>query len=188
MGDTVEAMVDIETLDTRGSSVVYQVGVIVFQGNDLLYSKEYNMQLDQQLECNRTVSEDTLKFHLSAPQGLAISLNSLERTTVQELMNHLKTANKFKPKYWWAKGSFDFDILEDLLNNQVPWMWYQKMELRTLIRETGADKPEPSHSGLADCLIQLKQLQQCREIIRDGTARDESEERDQQGSTQADSE
>ena len=189
MRDYTEAMLDIETLDTEDTTVVYQIGLIVFKQDVLLYSKEFDLSIQEQLDAGRTVSESTLGFHMQSPRGLAQSLHNPMKSSVHTVYEALQNVkNAFRPKYWWSKGRFDYEVLEDLMASYEPvWQWYQKMELRTLIRETGVDKVEPDHTALSDCLLQLNQLNLCRSVIN-GSARDESQERDQQDSTQADTE
>ena len=187
MTDIIEAMVDIETLDTEETAVVYQVGIIIFKGEDLLLTKEFNLPLQEQIDSGRTISESTLGFHLFNPRGLANSMHNPMKDSLQSLVEFLSNVSKaYQPKYWWSKGDFDYKVLESLLA-KVPWQWYQKMELRTLIRECKAEKLEPDHTALKDCLIQLSQLNECRRII-DAAARSEGEEGDLETGTQTDTE
>lgn len=194
MGDTeidypVEGMVDIETMDTEDTAIVFQVGLILFAGPQVIAQRQWNLDMQEQIDSGRTMSADTLKFHLSIPTNLSTSMHVAD-TTVQTFTEQLKffVRNEPRAKYWWAKGDMDFAVLKNLLGaDNLPWVWYNKMELRTLIRETGAAKPEPAHSALSDCIMQHAQLMECRGII-DGATRSESEEGDQQGSTQADTE
>lgn len=192
MGDTnqevTEAMIDIETLDTEDTSICYQVGIILFRGHEVVAQRQWNLDIQEQIDAGRSISADTLAFHLRIPQGLGTSM-AMADTDVATFKAQLRSfwRRNFNPKYWWAKGNMDFDVLEDLIGeDNCPWEWYNQMELRTLIRETGADKPEPPHNALADCILQHGQLLQCREII--DAARRQSEEGNQQISTQADTE
>lgn len=190
MRDYNEAMVDIETLDTEDSAVVYQVGVIVFNQGEMIFSREFNLPIQEQLDAGRTISESTLAFHMLSPMGLSNSMHHAFRDSIEHMRQQLvQVAQGFKPKYWWSKGDFDYSVLEDLFGgkDQVPWQWYQKMELRTLIRETGAEKLEANHTAVKDCLIQLHQLNECRSVI-DVATRSESEEGDIEAGSQSDAE
>ena len=61
-------MIDLETLDTRPSAVVFQVGVLVFQdilggdtrGNLILEKKIFHLDILEQIMAGRTVDQDTV--------------------------------------------------------------------------------------------------------------------------------
>ena len=190
MRDYNEAMVDIESLDTEDTAIVYQVGVIVFNQGEMIHSREFNLPIQEQIDAGRTISESTLAFHMRSPAGLYNSMHHGFRDSARSVLEHLtQVAQGFKPKYWWSKGDFDYSVLEDLFGgkDQVPWQWYQKMELRTMIRETDIERLEANHTAVRDCLIQLAQLNECRRVI-DGATRSEGEEGDIETGAQSDTE
>jgi len=68
----------------------------------------------------------------------------------------------------WAKGAFDFQILEAhyrACGLTVPWEYWQLRDLRTIIKEAGVrvDHSRVAHNALEDCVAQVRQLMQARE-------------------------
>jgi hypothetical protein len=166
----IEAMADIETLDTKNSAVVFQIGLVIFEGGLLLEQFQWNLDIDQQLGRGRTVSASTLAFHLGIPTNLKdaivkedeIYCGAVVITALQEVIA------RYKIKNFWSKGSFDFNILESLFIDYqaaTPWKYYQLRELRTLMQECNVPKGDVSHNALEDCLAQIKQLNACRAKI-----------------------
>lgn len=165
-----EAMIDIETLDTTNTSVVFQVAVVMFDKDyTLIKRKSWNLNVDEQLtDLARTVSASTLAFHLKIPKNALAALNDKYPTsTFNFMLDLMEMFTEYKPVNVWSKGSFDFDILEDLLVT-VPWEFYQKRELRTLMAECKVPKGDVSHTAIEDCIAQINQLMQCRDNIWPG--------------------
>jgi hypothetical protein len=168
---SLEAMIDIETFDTATSAVVFQVGLITFDSTTGAVDQRFSWNLDvqAQLDEGRTVSASTLMFWLD-PNISVVAGSSLasESTNLYELSLALVAALT-DVKTIWAKGSFDFNLLEDLLSadyTSVPWKYYQLRELRTLLKECGVPKQTVvSHDALDDCEQQIKLLMECRKRI-----------------------
>ena len=166
----IEAMIDIETLDTKNSAVVFQIGLVIFKGQQVLQKKQWNLMVDQQLARGRTVSASTLAFHLGIPANLMNAINKEDDiycggVAINQLKDEIAS---YEIKNFWAKGSFDFNILDSLLsdyNEVVPWKFYQLRELRTLMSECKVPKGDVSHNALEDCIAQIEQLQKCRFLI-----------------------
>lgn len=162
-------MIDIETFNTTNDAVVFQVAVVIFNpDNEDIWSDQWCLDVDEQLELGRTVNASTLAFRLGIPGNAKLCLESELLMTLSDLSGMLDLIfDEFNPETVWAKGNFDFNILEDLLG-EVPWKYYQCRELRTLMKECGVSKGDVAHTALEDCQAQIKQLKACREIIEDG--------------------
>lgn len=166
----IEAMIDIETLDTKNSAVVFQIGLVIFEGNTILQKCQWNLMIDQQLARGRTVSASTLAFHLSIPANLRMAIEMEDKTycgavAIGRIHDELAS---YTVKNFWSKGSFDFNILESLFKDfdeSIPWKFYQLRELRTLMQECSIPKGDVSHNALEDCLNQIDQLNACRAKI-----------------------
>ena len=166
----IEAMTDIETLDTKNSAVVFQIGLVIFKENKTISKHQWNLQIDEQLKIGRTVSASTLAFHLGIPENLKSSIESGAGIySFRESMKGFQAVvASHEIKNFWAKGSFDFNILESLLqdyNIGPPWKFFQLRELRTLMSECKVPKGDVSHNALEDCIAQIKQLHECRFLI-----------------------
>jgi hypothetical protein len=169
----VEAMIDIETLDTENDAVVIQIGWVIFDGKEVLKRACLDLSAGEQLAAGRTVSASTLQFWMN-PQISAVAHDSLAasegKTNVEQCLVDLQAAiSVAEPYQIWAKGSFDFNILENLYSwygLKAPWKFYQCRDLRTFMKECGVPKHDNiSHNALDDCLNQHIQLLQCREKI-----------------------
>ena len=167
-----EAMIDIETLDTTNSSVVFQVAIVYFEPDTLneVNKEIWTLDVDAQLAMGRTVSASTIAFHLGIPANALKCLTSKRAQHPSIFLQGLsKSLEIAKPKAIWAKGSFDFNILEDMYGQcdvPVPWKYYQERELRTLMKECGVSKGDVSHNALEDCYAQIIQLSSCRLKIK----------------------
>ena len=164
-------MIDIETLDILDTAVVYQVGILIFKGAKVVDKKLINMDVKEQLRAQRTISSDTMRFHLEGDHSLDM-LNALADNTtysIEGLQNALQFYGVTSDiDIWWSKGNFDFPILNSLLGGNVPWKFYQLGELRTLMKACNIPKTKTAHTALADCEEQFKALKKCRAIIRKG--------------------
>lgn len=190
-----EAMIDIETLDTAPSAVVFQIGIVGW--DDLGHTMKFILDLPvtEQLKKGRTVSVDTLAFwtnpDISAVVHSSLSVShpahfdlvvALDR--IDELLVNVTT--------FWSKGSFDFTVLEHLyhsMHRHTPWRYYQCRDLRTLMRECEIPSHENiSHNALDDALKQKDTLFLCRKKLElanenlEGNSGKNSERGDQQHS------
>ena len=166
----VEAMIDIETFDTVRTAVTFQVGLVMFDDQDEpVFSHTWNLNVDEQLKLGRTMSASTIAFHLGIPGNALDSLSGITVSLSDFTKQITDVFDKYKPSFVWSKGSFDFNILEDIFlqlsNNARPWMFRQERELRTLMTECKVDKGDVSHTAIEDCIAQVKQLKQCRAVV-----------------------
>lgn len=176
-------MIDIETLDTKASSVVIQTACVIFDYNDkgqvsIIGEGNSFLNVGDQLKIGRTISEDTVKFWLSNSdnQGVLGDILSqgskFEKGQLKDMVQDTLTLFKDTPDVVeiWSQGpTFDIIILEDMckqLGLQVPWKFYQVRDLRTVQKFVGDDaksikmKAENSnHNALDDCHSQIKLLQ-----------------------------
>ena len=163
----IEAMIDIETLDTANTAVIFQVGLVIFDDMSVLEEIQWDLNVQEQINSGRTITADTLAFHLGIPDNLKNSLEGSTTSTTKAMIDLRETCRTFDIENYWSKGNFDFNLLEDLFGkNQVPWTFFQQRELRTLMKEVDVKKGETTHNALQDCLDQLGQLRECRLIIK----------------------
>lgn len=170
---SIEVMIDIETLDTAATAVIFQVAAVSFNSADGHIDGATCIDLDAQVQIGngRTVSASTIGFWLNPEiSGAAhTSFNSEVKKSVHALYQSLKLACEGADAIW-AKGSFDFELLENLLRDygyEVPWKYCQPRDLRTMMKECGVEKQKfVSHNALDDCKHQIKQLMECREVLK----------------------
>lgn len=153
-----QAMIDIETLDTRPSAVVLSVGWAIFD-KKLLDDGEVHLDIEAQIQAGRTIAGSTLVWWMEQDEavrksvfagggsikGLAVLLQSLGET--------------YRVDQWWANSpNFDMVILESLLP-RVPWKYYELRDVRTLgfLRKTKMPKnPNAAHSAKSDAIHQAR--------------------------------
>lgn len=180
-----EMMIDIETLDVLKTAVVPQVGFCVFQGETVLDSRQMNLRVKEQMPNpfgpaagGRTLSWDTIKFWMRQPDEARLSIIDDAETysAMHVAMAIGDAARKYEVKKFWAKGSFDFDILEDLFGqatiSTLPWDFRTKRDLRTELDHLPKDlhpvREGIAHTGLGDALYQHQQLVTLRRLLAAG--------------------
>ena len=165
----MEAMIDIETLDTELTAVVYQVAVVFFKGNGV-HPYFWNIAVTEQVNAGRTISGDTMAFHLGGDhaQDMLDAMSSFGRVPLTSFADRFRQAfAENQPTAVWTKGTFDCPIIASLIGD-VPWKFYQVKELRTLMNECGVPKGKVAHNAMDDCIDQIKALKKCRAVIRKG--------------------
>jgi len=173
-----EIMIDIETLGTKDTAVVFQIGYVIFDSKTYKTITEacLDIHIDSQLNNDDfTISADTLKFwtNPSISAGINESLCAANLSMDNALIKLQEEMATHTPGAYWAKGSFDFNILNHQFDTaciQPQWArgfnYTRIRDLRTMMKECGV-KPEKtaSHNALDDCKYQIRYLQMCRAAI-----------------------
>lgn len=175
----IDAMIDIETLDTANTAIVLQVAVVTFDVDtfELQSQNSWHLNVDMQKESGRTWSTATLQWWLNQPndtqQEVLLPAFGVQAHHPDIVMSELHTLLKDKDiRYVWSQGSFDFDIIENMMGlRELPWEFWQKRDCRTiesLAEMCGVDiakLKESCRSGLTyhnaqdDCIAQIKKLE-----------------------------
>jgi hypothetical protein len=166
----IEMMIDIETLDTARTAVVPQVGYAFWDNESGVILGRYclNLNIQAQIDAGRTISASTLMWWFAqgdaARRGVfadADDQRHLPSDVCSTLAGHIRL---HKPKAFWSKGAFDFEILEDL--GFSGWKFYERRDLRTALHFCPEAKDLPrgdvAHTGLDDALHQIVQLEYVR--------------------------
>lgn len=181
-------MIDIETLDTKSSAVVIQIGAVVFdydQFGEYAVLDEFIVFLPvmEQVREGRTISADTVAFWMSRDNHVMLSNIIVEghegKVTLKDWESFLSSHKC--DRYWFQGPTFDAIILEDLMKS-VPWKYFQVRDQRT-VDDLAIDKQAIkdfkaviNHDALADCNNQLKRLMFClrerRPAVAPETARE----------------
>ena len=160
----MHVMLDLETLDTKATSVILSIGMASFdsagvRGKLLLYPK-----IDEQFEEGRTVSSSTLLWwfgqseqaRMDLVKGERLSKPSVEKAIVEWL------SAQGKLEGMWGNGS-DFD--NPMLSHYLPGMWQYFLNrcYRTLKSVYGKSAPKPpvnsdAHNALSDAVWQAEHL------------------------------
>lgn len=166
-------MIDIETLDTEETAAIFQVGVIVFDSEyESVVEKLFHIsqrEVENQIREGRTMSLSTMLFHLETPANVLDTFREGRMFTVgmvDVLRDLKKLIQDYKVGDIWQKGSMDLNVLSHI-NGGDFWHYRQPRELRTLMRECGVERGDPTHNALEDCRLQISKLKECREVIHD---------------------
>lgn len=164
-------MVDLETLDTRPSTVILSIGAVVFDPEDAptLQSRLYERcQWQSQLDAGRTVSESTLRWWLQQDDAARRALEGPAVLLTQALADLAALYTDGRCERIWANGqSFDISILDHAYaagGQTSPWEFYNVRCFRTLKSlpsARGVSKPENAlaHNALFDAIAQAQHLQ-----------------------------
>ena len=155
-----DLMLDIETLDTRSTAVIVQIGAVYFDrytgeiGDTFLV----NVNHMGQKSLGFTVGAETLEWW-----------DTQEKTWItdtKEIKPALKEFAQFaeKAKRVWCHATFDAQILIDAytrLDMKPPFHYTATRDIRTLqdlsgIAERITTKAKKTHNALDDCIYQVE--------------------------------
>jgi hypothetical protein len=181
-GPPYDAMVDLETLDTRPTSVILSIGAVLFDARGGQPSKRpyYRvLKLQSQLNRGRTVSESTLLWWADQSEAARAEVfrpagRSHPVEALQDLAAYLKPARRV-----WAQGP-DYVILTDMarqLGIKMPWAYNSVRDVRTIREEAGMleswapadnDFDLTPHHPVSDCLWQVAVVTEARRRLHLG--------------------
>lgn len=168
--ESIEIMIDLETLGTSNKAPVVSIGCVAFDGK-VIYDQLYlTLNLKEQIDIQkRLVDADTLQWWFSQSNDVRAVFKENKKGVVESLTELTQFINKFEAKkvYVWGNGAnFDITILESLYKDfelKVPWKYGKIMDLRTIRRFLGGNEKIKvegvKHNALSDALAQAKYLQ-----------------------------
>ena len=164
-------MIDLETLDTRPSAVVFQVGILVFKdvlggdirGNLILEKKIFHLDILDQIMAGRTVDLETVRWWAEQnPDSWHRHPDEITKTghMFQEI-NELYVKHEVR-SLWANSPSFDCVLMRSLRESlKIEWQFpsfRDDMDLRTLkrlfqMKGRGMESSgkTTSHNALKDC-------------------------------------
>lgn len=181
----MHGMVDIETLDTKDSAVVFQIGFIVFDPKTYgkVIERIYHLDILDQVLAGRTIDPGTVGWWNQQPRGSweeryvfpnpICSLHDALTSIAIDIKDHGIT------KVWSNSPSFDAVILRSAARSlgitEFPWDFRKDMDLRT-IKEIARlldvagylqdlQMKEMTHHALQDCRDQIETLRICSIIM-----------------------
>jgi len=160
-GVLTDAMVDIETLDTRPSAVVLSIGVVLFNRRDpsvkmeelkLTFGlKEYR---DAQIKVGRTVDKETVAWWKKQDADAKLIFRQGNVPSVEKALGELSaflTQYDTKVLVWGNGASFDNTILVSLYRSfgmEAPWKFWNNRCFRTFKGEHGHIARPPAFAGV----------------------------------------
>lgn len=166
----IDAMIDLETLDTREGAIVTAIGIVKIEMDipDLLDGSRLYANLDwqEQYDKGRTMSPGTVRWWLGqdkeAQEALLEKPIMSNTAILHTLQMYLSNVNGV-----WGNGAdFDCVILRSLFETydvKVPWRYSDHRCFRTL-KNLHCDVQEPPrdgvhHNALNDAVHQARWLQ-----------------------------
>ena len=172
-------MFDLETLDTKPSSVILSLGAVRFDPredgidhNDGRLSMR--LEIDSQSGMGRTISDATLEWwSQQSKEAQDAAFGDDNRIPV------IEAVEKFHKFVWgcdriWSQGSFDVNIMEHLYTSiQKPytWQYWQVRDSRTLFDFVDGNMDRTKHhDAVEDAIAQAEAVQRAlRKIGWNGT-------------------
>lgn len=156
-----DAMIDLETLDTRPSALVLSIGVVLFnrrdpsvkmEGLNLIFGlKEYR---DAQIKVRRTVCKETVAWwKKQSPEARVIFKQGNVKSVVHALekLTHFLTKGDTNLLVWGNGASFDNAITVSLYESfamEAPWKFWNDRCFRTFKGEHGHIARPPDFKGV----------------------------------------
>lgn len=175
--DSLDLMIDLETMGHVSNSVIVQIGAIVFNPRTGECVSEFlqNVSIDSCLKVGLKVTEGTIQWWLGQSKEVSSTLfnpKPLELTEV--LMGLHKLVTTYAPKRLWAHPNFDPVILENAYLScglKIPWTPRVIRCLRTIVDLADLKTKDYSggmdHNALSDCKKQIAYLMDGLRILEE---------------------
>ena len=160
-----EVMIDLETMDTKSTTVIVSIGAAKFEAGAGVSDTFYQLcDIDDQISGGRTVSGSTIRWWMKQNEGARLEMARDHNPTLREVLDDFSQWLGHKPVVWGNGATFDISILEDAydwLGLKAPWPYYNVRDMRTITALGAADKAEvPSvgdaHNAVDDAVWQAK--------------------------------
>lgn len=163
--EPVHGMLDTETLDTKPTAALVQLGLTLDNGN----SFQRTINIEDAVKYG-TVGGSTLAFWFSQSKETQACVVDQGGMIISNLYHALRDFNDFcaenKVTHLWAHATFDFPILQNALDQfklNMPVGFRNLRDVRTIEHlyadQITWDKREGTHhEALADAQFQLKHL------------------------------
>lgn len=156
------AGLDIETLDLSPSAVVMDIGVVIYDLEKQVEVCATNLtpSISEQVIVGRTVSKDTINFHVRNYHKTLDSLvahTSSFRPTVASVFNSMEELLSPVSEIWINGLSFDPVVLRSLFTSRgidrLPWSYRKEVDVRsfrTLFKKYGLSLGDGEDGGDGD--------------------------------------
>ena len=170
--DSINVMIDIETLSNQVNAAILTIGAVKFNLNDTTPSSSYDLpdtfyrRVDIQSCFDKGLkqtSETVEWWKLQNTEAKNEAFNREDRHPLETVLSDLKTwlGDKKKVFVWSHGASFDIPILQEAYYRcsiELPWFYYNVRDTRTIYDLAGVnhlDIPPATHNALQDCRRQI---------------------------------
>ena len=164
-----DLMLDIETLGTRPTSVICQLGACYFHRNTGEVGDTFciNINVGSGIMAGLTVDEDTCSWWRQQKQ----------KTWIENAVNIQLAFTKFEEfakdaKFVWSHATFDVPIVANayaILNRKLPFKFRGARDIRTLVDLANVKIQKDTvktHDALDDCIRQVEYCVECFNKLR----------------------
>lgn len=163
-------MLDLETLGQGPYAVILSCGVVAFSKQEIMSSKEWFLNVEQQTQQGRKIDWSTLQWWGKQSEDARQIFQNSSQTNLIYFCNELfQFFNMYckAGKVWGNGASFDIPILETLIKKNMnvdpPWKFWDHRCYRTVKALFSIEKDVAfegvRHGALPDALHQAKCLQ-----------------------------
>lgn len=171
-----DVMIDVETLDTRPSTVILSIGACRFDIEQLgmvTDTLHIHLDIDDQIKSGRTVSGDTILWWMDQSREARDGLTQSARRPLRDALLKLSSFIVETDRVWGNGAAFDNAVLSDAFRASSlpqPWRFWNDMCYRTL-KTLYRDVPKPDfvgvkHDALSDAVNQAVHLQAIYERMK----------------------
>lgn len=158
-------MLDLETFGTSPGCVVLSLGAVEFNLKGISGEFHAHIEVDSSVAAGLHVDARTALWWLEQSKEAQTALLQADTFPLVDVLSAFSDTFEFKDLKVWANGAdFDFPILKaayDAVKLQVPWMYYNQMDFRTLKNMIGKKnyeklrvRPTTAHDALDDARAQ----------------------------------
>lgn len=161
-----DVMIDIETMDTKPSSIVLSIGAVKFCLKTGRLGDEFHrvLNIQEQIDVGRTLSASTLQWWMKQSREAKEVFLKPQYGVLDVLNDFTEYFQKEGTLFVWGNGaSFDPVIIDNLYRSfkkQSPWQYWNVMDVRTIKRFLGKNDPIKNlgitHNALDDSIAQAK--------------------------------
>lgn len=167
-----DLMLDIETLGTRPTSVITQIGACYFDRYTGKIGDKFlrNVDVENSLKWGLTTDWNTIQWWFK-------QINKSWMEDVDLLTKILGELNHFakKAKSVWSHATFDVPILMNAYvvtkRQKLPFHYRFARDIRTLVDLSGLpfdkNKKEKTHNALEDCIYQVEYCVKCFNALKE---------------------
>lgn len=156
-----DLMIDIETLDTKSTAIIVQIGACYFDRETGIVGKKFLVSIDIKscLEKGMSYSEGTMLWWFQQDKITFMEARGSIDCALSELSRFADNAKKI-----WCHTTFDIPILQnafEVCKLKTPWHFTDARDIRTLADLSGIKRTidtvhEKTHDALEDCLYQVE--------------------------------
>lgn len=157
-----DVMIDIETLGTRSTSAIVQIGACYFSRRTGQIGKTFSMNV---LPTNEKFTRDqsTINWWIEQSEE-AQNAVFVDGKDIKKVLKELSSFLKNRAKFLWSHATFDIPIIchaYDVCEMNIPVHYTQMRDIRTLIDladigHSNLKRDGIHHNALDDCKFQVQ--------------------------------